>query len=125
MASAEICSNCRERMANTRGECRACSEYRRRTGKPRPLSLVVVNQSRPGNHRLHDAGTSRELRAILHPNGASRLGVEICAPCGTISAWTQGVPIPLCTMHRGWLVLAGLVLDDEFDRGRLMDAVSA
>jgi hypothetical protein len=71
------------------------------------------------------AVTAEIERVTISHVGSIIPGEEPCGPCGTIAAWVPGVPMPLCTRHRGVLLLAALVLDEEGDDELLRGALTA
>lgn len=135
------CRTCRERPARyANGECEACWVYRHRTGRERPFSLIRRHAERrarrvaepampPSFHVVHELLATMPLsgRVVLsarshQPRPAV---VEVCGACGTIRAWPQGRPWPLCVKHRAVLGLAGLMLDDAEAQERLLELVTA
>lgn len=123
-----LCLTCQERLAERAGECHACYQYRRRTGGPRPKARILAHLERRslGIGQVGPSNVLHELRVtLLHVGTVVPGTVEICAACGTIKAWIEGKPIPLCIKHRGWLALAGAMLDEPWDQDRIRDALIA
>lgn len=116
-----LCTTCLERRVRAAGECMTCYLYRRRTGGQRPWSVISANFQRRADGR----GVSLEILAELRDTSVQMGRWDLCGVCGTLDRWAEGEAMPLCQMHRGWLALAGLVLDEPDDVMWLVDAVSA
>lgn len=114
------CSNspC-ERLVYAKDECRSCYGYRWEHHEARPEVLILKLASRRARNRgwrmPKGASQVERLHRILanQSGDVSPQAVPLCAPCGTVKAWTAGEPIPLCARHRGFAVILALMVDDD------------
>ena len=117
-----LCRTCEELPVDRVGECSRCYQYRHRTGRPRPESVSLEYAARRASgRRMWRRDTCMELSSGVSTAQGGELSPEPCSVCGTIQAWVEGKPMPLCARHRGYYELAALILPDE---DRLREAVT-